>query len=97
LARPNVLVLAADADLLVFLVEGRAQASAAVALRLGGTESVLLALLQAVILRVVQERANFHWHSAGLETWEGSGTKGAGEDEGDFHGNVERFVDGGWW
>jgi hypothetical protein len=97
LARPNVLMLAADADLLVFLVEGRAQTSTAVALRLGGTECVLLALLQAVILRVVQERADLHWHSAGLETWEGSGTKGAGEDEGDFHGDVEGFVDAGWW
>jgi hypothetical protein len=90
-------MLAADADLLVFLVEGRAQASATVALRPGGTESILLALVQAVILRVVQERADLHWHSAGLETWEGSGTKGAGEDEGDFHGDVEGFVDAGWW
>ena len=97
MARPNVLVLAADADFLVFLVEGWAQASTAVALRLGGTECVLLALLQAVILRVVQERADLHWHSAGVETWEGSDTKGAGEDEGDFHGDVEGFVDAGWW
>jgi hypothetical protein len=53
LARPNVLVLAADADLLVVLIEGRAQAGSAVALRLGGTESVLLALFQVVVLRVV--------------------------------------------
>ena len=97
MARPSVLVLAADADFLVFLVEGWAQASTAVAARLGGTECVLLALLQAVVLGVVQERADFHWHSAGLETWEGSGTKGAGEDKGDFHGDVEGFVDAGWW
>jgi hypothetical protein len=53
LARPNVLVLAADADFLIFLIEGRAQASAAIALRLGGTESILLALLQGVVLGVV--------------------------------------------
>jgi hypothetical protein len=80
-------MLAADADLLVFLVEGRAQASATVALRPGGTESILLALVQAVELRVVQKRADLEWHSAGLETWEGSGTKSAGEDEGGFHGD----------
>jgi hypothetical protein len=57
-------MLAADADLLVLLVEGRAQASATVALRLGGTKSILLALVQAVELRVVQKRADLEWQAA---------------------------------
>jgi hypothetical protein len=97
LARRNVLMLAADADLLVLLIEGRAQASATVALRFGDTESVLLALLQVVVLSVAQERADLEWHSAGLETWKGSGTKGAGEDEGGFHDGVGKLRNSGWW
>lgn len=90
-------MLATDADLLVFFVEGRAQASAAVALHFGGTEGVLLTLLQVLVMGIVQERADPEWHSAGLETGECSGTQGTREDEEELHGNVNRTIGAGCW